>query len=273
MRVDQMKVGIALVVMAVAIFGLVWSVPTVEAGTQAPTPGSLQILGKDGAAGFCPLKHTDVQAAISGAIGRVTVTQEFVNTSTDKIEAVYVFPLPQNAAVDDMTMQVGDRTIRGVIKPREEARKIYEQARQQGHVAALLDQERPNIFTQSVTNIVPGATVRIMISYVEVLKYEEGHYEFMFPMVVGPRYIPGEAIGKQAGGWSPDTTTVPDASRITPMPTRPEERAGHDISVSVRTDAGVPIQNLRSIQHKVEVEKTGALSAGVQLENQAEIPN
>jgi Ca-activated chloride channel family protein len=219
------------------------------------------------------LKHTDVQAQVSGTIARVTVTQEFVNTSEDKIEAVYAFPLPQNAAVDDMTMQVGDRVVRGIIKERGEARKIYEQAKQTGHVAALLDQERPNIFTQSVTNIVPGATVKIMISYVEVLKYEEGHYEFMFPMVVGPRYIPGNAVGKQAGGWSPDTDRVPDASRITPGVTRPETRAGHDISVSVTVDAGVPIKNIRTLQHKVTVEKTGASSAAVRLEDQTEIPN
>ncbi len=254
-----------------ALFVLSYSAPPAQAGSQEPTPGSLQILGKDGA--FCPLKHTDVQAEISGAIGRVTVTQEFVNTSADKIEAVYVFPLPQNAAVDDMTMQVGDRTIRGVIKQRDEARKIYEQAKQQGHVAALLDQERPNIFTQSVTNIVPGATVSIKISYVEILKYEEGHYEFMFPMVVGPRYIPGDAIGKRAGGWAPDTNQVPDASRITPPTTRPEVRAGHDIAVSVTLDAGVPIQNIRSLQHKVDIENTGASSAVVRLENRSEIPN
>jgi Ca-activated chloride channel family protein len=130
-----------------------------EKQESTSTPGSLQMLDKSGQPlGFCPLKHPDVQGQISGAVARVTVTQEFYNPSEDKIEAVYVFPLPQNAAVDDMTMQVGARTIRGVIKEREEARKIYEAARQQGHVAALLDQERPNIFTQSVTNIEPGAT-------------------------------------------------------------------------------------------------------------------
>ncbi len=94
-------------------------------------------------AGPCPLKRTDVKAEISGFLGRVTVTQQFQNPFKDKIEAVYTFPLPQYAAVDDMTMLVGQRTIRGVIKRREEARAIYEQARERGHVASLLDQERP----------------------------------------------------------------------------------------------------------------------------------
>ncbi|HEY9231264.1 MAG TPA: VIT domain-containing protein, partial [Blastocatellia bacterium] len=171
---------------------------------------------KGAIAGACPLKHTDVKAEISGFLSRVVVTQEFENPFKDKIEAVYTFPLPPNAAVDDMTLRVGERTVRGRIKRREEARAIYEAARSAGQVAGLLDQERPNIFTQSVANIMPGERIIVTISYVETLKYQDGAYEFVFPMVVGPRYIPGAPVGKQAGGWSPDTTQVPDASRITP---------------------------------------------------------
>ena len=91
-------------------------------------------------------------------------------------------------------------------------------------MAGLLDQERPNIFTQHVANIMPGETVKISISYVETLKYEAGSYEFVFPMVVGPRYIPGRPIGRQGGGWAPDTTRVPDASRITPPVAKPGTR-------------------------------------------------
>src|SRR5687767_4495160 len=129
---------------------------------DAAAAGSLEILGKDGkSSGLCPLKHTDVSAEISGFLARVTVRQQFWNPSQEKIEAVYAFPLPHNSAVDDMTLHVGERTIRGLIKRREEAQKIYQQARQQGHVAALLDQERPNIFTQSVANIEPGAEIEV----------------------------------------------------------------------------------------------------------------
>src|SRR5262249_54813685 len=149
----------------------------------------------------CPLKHTDVKAEVSGFLARVVVSQEFENPFKDKIEAVYVFPLPQNSAVDDMTMRIGDRAIRGKIKRREEARAMYEDAKEAGYVASLLDQERPNIFTQSVANIMPGEKVSITISYVEQLKYADGSYEFVFPMVVGPRYIPGQPAGKQGGGW------------------------------------------------------------------------
>jgi len=221
----------------------------------------------------CPLKNTSVQADISGPLARVIVTQEFENPLDQTIEAVYVFPLPNRAAVDDMTLRIGERTIRGLIKKREEARQIYDNARQQGHTAALLDQERPNIFTQSVTNIAPRAQVKVVISYVETVKYEAGSYEFVFPMVVGPRYIPGSATGKTASGWSPDTDRVPDASRITPPVTPPGTRAGHDISLSVNLDAGVPVDSIASATHEIDLSRPSPKQAYLKLRNAREIPN
>ncbi|HEX8775306.1 MAG TPA: VIT domain-containing protein, partial [Pyrinomonadaceae bacterium] len=151
---------------------------------ETPTEGSLLVMDSKGKmAGACPLRHTAVKAEISGFLSRVTVTQEFENSFPEKIEAVYTFPLPQAAAVDDMTMRVGDRTVKGKIMRREEAQAAYNEARTSGKVAGLLDQERPNIFTQSVANIMPGEKVTITLSYVETLKYEDGSYEFSFPMV------------------------------------------------------------------------------------------
>ena len=238
------------------------------------TPGSLGIVGKDGTIqGTCPLKHTEVRAGISGFLARVTVTQIFSNSATENIEAVYAFPLPQDGAVDDMTIQVGDRTVRGVIKRREEARAIYDQAKRTGHVAALLDQERPNIFTQSVANILPGEQVTVTISYVETLRYEAGSYEFVFPMVVGPRYIPGQATGHQGGGWAPDTNRVPDASHITPWVAGKGTRAGHDISLELALDAGVAIQELRSKTHDIDVDRKSPSRVTVRLRDEATIPN
>jgi Ca-activated chloride channel homolog len=242
--------------------------------TQGQTPGALTIVGKDGKLqAACPLKHTDVRAGISGFLARVTVTQIFANRASENVEAVYTFPLPQDAAVDDMTIQIGDRTIRGLIKRREEARAIYEHAKNTGHVAALLDQERPNIFTQSVANIVPGAQVTVTISYVETLRYQEGSYEFVFPMVVGPRYVPGQPTGYQGSGWAPDTNRVPDASRITPWVAAKGIRAGHDISIDVALDAGVPIQELRSKSHDIDVDRQSPSRATVHLRDEAVIPN
>src|SRR5258708_36391867 len=187
------------------------------------------------------VKRTDVKGQIRGFLSRIGGTQEFENPFKEKIEAVYALPLPQNAAVDDMTMLVGDRTVRGKIMRREQAEAVYEAAKNNGQTASLLNQERPNIFTQSVANILPGEQIKITISYVETLKYEDGSYEFVFPMVVGPRYISGGAEGAQGNGFAPDTNQVPDASRVTPQPVPEGMRAGHDVSIDVSLDAGVPI--------------------------------
>jgi len=259
------------VIFAAATF--VVCLPGISLGA-APGQGSLTIIQPDGKPGAgCPLEHTSVKGEVSGFIARVSVTQTFHNPSDKKIEAVYTFPLSADAAVDDMLMRVGDREIRGVIKPREEARAIYERAVQRGHVASLLDQERPNIFTQSVANIMPGQKVEITIRYVETLPYDEGAFQFVFPMVVGPRFIPGQPVGQSGTGWAPDTTAVPDASRITPPVTPKDTRAGHDIDLTVSIDAGVPISNISSRLHEVDVRQDAAHRAVVSLKNVKEIPN
>jgi Ca-activated chloride channel family protein len=245
-----------------------------RAQTNSATQGELTVVDKSGkATATCPLKRTNVKAEISGFLSRVRVTQEFENPFKEKIEAVYTFPLPQAAAVDDMTMRVGERTVRGRILRREEAQAVYDAAKSQGQVASLLDQERPNIFTQSVANIMPGERVTVEISYVETLKYAEGAYEFTFPMVVGPRYIPGTPTGKQGGGTKPDTDQVPDASRITPPVMPKGVRAGHDISLEVVIDAGVSLDGINSNSHEIDVDRKSASSAIVRLKNRTEIPN
>jgi Ca-activated chloride channel family protein len=242
--------------------------------SQGETQGSLLVLDDKGERkAVCPLKHTDVKVEISGFLSRVNVTQEFENPFQEKIEAVYVFPLPANAAVDDMTMVVGERTVRGKILRREEAQAVYEAAKSNGQVASLLNQERPNIFTQSVANILPGEKVKITISYVETLKYEAGSYEFSFPMVVGPRYMPGTATGQKGTGSSPDTSQVPDAPRISPKLVPEGMRAGHDISLDIMLDAGVPIDGIKGKSHEVELERLNAHSAHVQLKSNSTIPN
>src|SRR3989449_4009245 len=250
----------------------------IASAQSGETQGSLQVVDPNGKPkAVCPLKHTDVKAEISGFLARVVVTQEFENPFKEKIEAVYTFPLPQNAAVDDMTMRVGDRTVRGKILRREEAQAVYEAAKSSGQTASLLNQERPNIFTQSVANILPGEQIKISISYVETLKYEDGSYEFVFPMVVGPRYIPGHATGAQPNasgdGFAPNTDQVPDASRITPQPVPEGMRVGHDVSIDLTLDAGVPIDGLSSKTQEVDVERSDDHRAHVRLKDQATIPN
>jgi Ca-activated chloride channel family protein len=249
-----------------------------NASAGQPQSGSqLQIIGKDGKmAGFVPLKHTGIRTEISGFVARIEVTQEFENVLPDAVEAVYVFPLPHDSAVDGMTMTVGDREIHAVIKERDEARKIYEQARNTGHTAALLDQERPNIFTQSVTNIPPSGKVLIKLSVIELLKYEAGVYEFAFPLVVGPRYIPGKPTGAGDRGTMPDSDQAPDASRISPPVAgvhTDDPTAGHDVSMEVNLAAGVPVGDVESSSHKIFADRTGADSYHVTLADQTVLPN
>jgi len=257
-----------------ALFAFYFPQNTVSAQT-GDTSGALTVIDSTGKArSVCPLKHTDVKAEISGFISRVTVTQQFENPFKEKIEAVYTFPLPRNAAVDDMTMIVGDRTVRGKILPREEAQAVYDAAKSNGQVAGLLDQERPNIFTQSVANILPGAQVKITISYVETLSYMNGAYEFVFPMVVGPRYVPGSATSRNLGnGFAPDTDRVPDASRITPKAPPAGMRSGHDVSLEVTLDAGLIIDNIASKTHPIDIQRPDARSARLRLREGPTIPN
>lgn len=246
----------------------------VAAKQTQETAGSLMVVGPNGKLrAQCPLKHTDVKAEISGFLSRVVVTQNFENPFKEKIEAVYVFPLPQNAAVDDMTMHVGERVVRGKILPREQAQAVYEAAKTGGQVASLLDQERPNIFTQSVANILPGEKIKITISYVETLRYDNGAYEFVFPMVVAPRYIPGAPTGQKAHGFAPDTSQVPDGSKITPRPALPGMRAGHDVSLDISLDAGLAIDNVASKTHSVSIDRPSVGRAHIKLNDQTTIPN
>jgi len=221
-----------------------------------PTQGTLLIATSEGPSEqVFPLEHTAVEAQVLGFVAQVRVAQTFNNPFTDPLEAVYVFPLPQNAAVGEMSIRIGDRLVKGIIKTREEARAIYEEARREGKTTARLDQERPNIFTQYVANIEPGKKVVVEIVYDVVLAYSDGNYEFVYPMVVGPRYIPGTPDGKppKGEGWSPDTDEVPDASRITPPVKRPGSRSGHDITLDVILDPGMEMQKLSSPTHEIVV--------------------
>ncbi|MCC7230638.1 MAG: VWA domain-containing protein, partial [Fimbriimonadaceae bacterium] len=151
----------------------------------------------------------------------------------------------------------GTRVIEAEIKRREEARRVYEAAKNAGQTASLLDQERPNIFTQSVANIMPGEKIKIVVSYVQVLKYEEGQFEFNFPMVVGPRYL-GNA---------------PDPGKIAPPIVPKGTRTGTNIDLTVNLDAGAPIQGFQSILHKVTVNRRGEEQAIIKLAKADEIPN
>ncbi|MGZ4873645.1 MAG: VIT domain-containing protein [Candidatus Angelobacter sp.] len=273
----KVRLTMATMVALCSLYVLIVLNPQNASAGQPQGSSQLQIIGKDGkATGFVPLKHTGIKTEISGFVARIEVTQEFENVLPDSVEAIYVFPLPHDSAVDGMTMTVGEREIHAVIKERDEARKIYEQARNTGHTAALLDQERPNIFTQSVTNIPPGGKVQIKLSVIELLKYEAGVYEFAFPLVVGPRYIPGNPTATGDHGTMPDTDQVPDASRVSPPVAgvhTNDSTAGHDISMEVNLAAGVAVGDVESTSHKIFADRTGPDSYHVTLADQTVLPN
>ena len=216
-----------------------------------------------------PLKHTAVDAAINGYIGSVNVKQAYENPYDTKIEAVYVFPLPEKAAVSEFLMVIGDRTIRGILREKEEAVAIYNEARRQGFQASLLVQRRPNIFEQKVANIEPGKAIDIDITYFHTLAYKDGWYSFVFPTVVGPRYNPP--------GYPDPVDAVPRGDGSNGLGTtveylRPNERSGHDISINVRLDAGVEIEDVKA-SHGVDVSRDGERTAVVKLKNESTIPN
>jgi len=221
-----------------------------------------------------PLVHTDAALDVRGLVASATVTQRYVNSGSEAVEAVYVFPLPHDAAVYDLEIRIGDRVIRSEIHERAEAKRIYEAAKIEGKRAAIVEEERPNIFTASVANILPGDQIDVRLRYVEPLKWEGGKMRVVFPMVVGPRYIPGtEAVGHGGSGWAPDTDAVPDASRITPMVRNPENRNGHDISVAVDLDAGFATATVRSISHEVTVVRQAGGRQRVSLTSETTLPN
>ena len=248
-------------------------VASTPSGPDNVKGGVLRGTDADGAVLQFPLEHTDVRAEVTGNIAQVELIQIFRNPYKKKIEAVYVFPLPNRAAVNGMEIKIGERTIEATIKKRDDAQRIYEEARAAGHVTALLEQERPNIFTQSVANILPGNSVEVTIRYFETVPYENSAYTFSFPMVVGPRFIPGEPSTSGERGWSPNTTDVPDASGITPPVLEPGQRTGHDISLSLQLDAGATLTELAAPSHDVTIERNGETSAVIRLANEAVIPN
>jgi Ca-activated chloride channel homolog len=208
-----------------------------------------------------PTLDTDVHIAVTGIIARATVQQEFVNPSREQdawAEGIYVFPLPETAAVDHLRMRIGERIIEGQIKERSEAKQTYDRAKQQGTRASLIEQERPNIFTTSLANIGPGERITIEIEYQEILRYDRGKFSLRYPMVVGPRYIPGvpdlvELRHSNAGGrgWAFDTDRVPDASRITPPVQQPREGPVNPTRLTIDLAPGFPIGKIESPSHPV----------------------
>ena len=268
------RVGVAFLALTTILAG---PVAAQQPDHKPPQVGEGSLLYRSGSSGHyesIPLIHTDATVDVRGLVASATVTQQYANSSTEPVEAVYIFPLPHDAAVYDMEMRIGNRVIRSVVRERAEAKRIYEAAKSDGKRAALLEQERPNIFTASVANIMPGDRIDVRLRFVQPLRWEAGRMRLVFPMVVGPRYIPGtQSVGHAGTGWASDTNAVPDASRITPPVRNPDSRSGHDISVTVDLDAGFEAASVQSVSHQVNVRRQANGRQRVELATGATIPN
>lgn len=238
----------------------------------------------DAAGTFIPATKLaiDVDMEISGMVARVSLKQSFSNQGDTWAEGMYVFPLPEDAAVDSLKMRIGDRIIEGEIHKKEDAKQIYEEAKEAGQQTSLVEQERPNLFTTSVANIPPGETIIIEIGYLETLHYDAGQFSMRFPLAITPRYIPspfasnsttlatGEAVTETisvgetgfANNAVPNINlVVEDAARITPPYISPVSNSQtsssqaqeivNPVTLKVKLSAGFPLSKLESLYHEV----------------------
>jgi Ca-activated chloride channel homolog len=211
-----------------------------------------------------PLTATDVDLVVSGPTARARVTQIFHNPTDGWVEAVYVYPLPEGGAVDTLKMVIGERIVVGDIKDRKSAREVYEQAKATGQKASLVEQERPNIFTNSVANIGPRETVVVQIEYQEPVRQSGNEFSLRLPLVVAPRYIPDpivQTVDLRDGGagWGRAAEQVvdpvPDRDRITPPVLDPRKNPPvNPVAITVRLQAGFPLAEVKSHHHVVNVE-------------------
>jgi Ca-activated chloride channel family protein len=219
-----------------------------EASDEGPATGTLMLRGQ-GIARSMPAVRlgTDMDVTVTGQTARVRVVQAFRNTSDRWMEASYLYPLPQDGAVDSLKMVVGQRVIVGHIEPREKARATYEAAKASGRKAGLVEQQRPNMFTTMVANVGPGETVLIAIEYQAPVSQANGTFSLRLPLVVGPRYTPPHTLGS-AGA-------IADANAVTAAPVL-DPKLGETLnptSISVRLAPGFDVANLISRYHRVHI--------------------
>ncbi|MCB9761784.1 MAG: VWA domain-containing protein [Alphaproteobacteria bacterium] len=235
-----------------------------------PEGGMMEVVNDAGDVSTLPLLRSEVNARIDGDLASVTLTQTFANPGDVPLDARYLFPLPEDAAVHAMTMTAGDLVVRAEIREKEQARKEYETAKAEGKQAALLTQHRPNVFTQEVANLPPGEQVVVELSYAWAVPREDGAYAFMFPMTVGPRFIPGggsqvEGAAAELNAWAPG------------MPvgeTTPPKTVGADrIRLNVTLNGGVRVGLLESPTHPVTMRADGPRVRHVSLDTSADVPN
>jgi Ca-activated chloride channel family protein len=250
--------------------GFLWPISAFSKQIDAVSQGTL--IAHDQVTGLrseLPRLSTKVEINVTGPIARARVTQRFVNPTDNWTEALYAFPLPENAAVDTLHMVIGDRVVVGEIKEKGEARKVYEEAKTAGKQTALVEQHRPNLFSTGVANIPPKGNVEIKIEYQQRLEWKDERFSLRFPMTVTPRYVPQNKLPptsivrseeRISGGWQVLPGELPQEIKTTEEtsdPSYPE----HTVSLVIHLDPGFPLERIRSLYHPVEFSKRGDITS------------
>jgi Ca-activated chloride channel homolog len=238
-----------LALLALLAIGVVWPPAKAATGIEEHA-GSLLLRAAPESQSFEALRQsTRMHAVVTGNVARVEVTQTFTNPSAEWVEGLYVFPLPAGAAVDELAMQVGERTIRGDIQRREQAHSTYQKARNEGRQASLVDQERPNMFTTTVANIAPGGSITVAIAYLDSVPYRDGRYSLTLPLAITPRYTPGVGSDPAAPLAADDAR----AANAAGAPATPERVTSTQQKVSVEVDLspGFALGSVQSLNHTV----------------------
>jgi Ca-activated chloride channel family protein len=250
-----------LAIVLVAVTSSLWPQPSRANAEVLTSPdqfrsGGLLLRRHEGYA-IATTLNTVLDIEANGLVARVSVRQTFRNDGQQWVEGVYVFPLPDNAAVDRIKLHIGERFIEGEIRQKEKARKEYERAKKAGKKASLVNQQRANLFTTAIANIAPGETVTVEIEYQQTIGFDEGIFSLRFPLTLTPRYVPGVPTGDRKGsGWAADTRQVSDASLITPPFVT--SSAGHKVTMIAKINAGMALDFVASRYHPVNVdEKNG----------------
>ena len=255
--------GCLLVLMTMALVSpatLHAAPPSQAAANLASPPAGLFFqAGRAEEAFEAPLLKSEVEITVNGLVSRVKVRQHFLNPSAVWLEGLYVFPLPENAAVDRMTLVVGARRIQGQIMEKADAQKAYQDAAKAGKRASLLAAERPNVFTTSVANVGPGEVIIVEIEYQDAIAYDAGLFSLRFPMVVAPRYTPpgGALVAEAPSGISPvaqATAAIPLGEDLFGPVRHPLEGPANPLSLTLTLDAGLPLKSLESLYHDVAIE-------------------
>lgn len=246
---SRWRQALALLLLSLTLAGI--SVARAEEGS-----GQL-LLQREGGTTTALHLRSSADVTIKGMLAKVVLTQTFQNSGPDWAEAVYVFPLPETAAVSRMVMTIGERKLVAEIRERQEAQRIYQEAKAAGKRAALTNQQRPNLFTQAVANIGPGEMVTIELQFQDLVDYRDGVFRWRLPTTLTPRYIPGtpsddpEMHSDLGNGWSLPTDQVPDAHLITPWMAVAADGIDNPLSVHVTLDTGLSLADISSPYHQL----------------------